>query len=83
MQRDEITIGQNLKNVSMHIQNNEGQLRNEESKLASTRRDMGNTREKKRTIEDENVDPEPTDVLALVFFFLLFFLFKCSCISSD
>jgi hypothetical protein len=67
----------------MHIQNNEGQLRNEESKLASTRRDMGNTREKKRTIEDENVDPEPTDVLALVFFFLLFFLFKCSCISSD
>ena len=68
MQRDETRIGQNLKNLSMQIQNNEGQLRNEESKLASTRREIVNILQKKKTIESENVEDAPTDVLALVLF---------------
>ncbi|EFX80525.1 putative SMC6, structural maintenance of chromosome protein 6, copy B [Daphnia pulex] len=65
LQRDEIRIGQNLKNFSMQIQNNEGQLRNEESKLSSTRREISDGNRKKKTLELENVEGGSTDVLAL------------------
>ncbi|EFX80391.1 putative SMC6, structural maintenance of chromosome protein 6, copy A [Daphnia pulex] len=65
LQRDEIRIGQLFKNLSMQIQNNEGQLKHEESKLSSTQKEIIDIVMKKRTIEEENVEGNSTDVLAL------------------
>ncbi|XP_046453349.1 structural maintenance of chromosomes protein 6-like [Daphnia pulex] len=65
LQRDEIRIGQLFKNLSMQIQNNERQLKHEESKLSSTRKEIIDIVMKKRAIEEENVEGNSTDVLAL------------------
>ncbi len=57
----------------MQIQNNEGQLKHEESKLSSTRKEIINIVMKKRAIEEENVEGNSTDVLALVLIFFKLF----------
>lgn len=66
MQREEENSRQKVMNFSSQVQSNECQLRSEEAKLNSTRRDFTSVCEKIRTLESEH-DPEPTDVLALVF----------------
>jgi hypothetical protein len=53
----------------MQIQNNERQLKHEESKLSSTRKEIIDIVMEKRVIEEENVEGNSTDVLALVLIF--------------
>lgn len=72
LNREQDRTRQNLSNLSMQIQNNEGQLKQEETKLASTRRELTLTRDKTRTLENDNDVAEPTDVLALVQFIFSF-----------
>lgn len=62
-------------NLSGQVQKNETELRSEENRLNSARRELGNIREKKRTLEAET-EPEPADVRALVYsiiFSILYF----------
>lgn len=68
MRREEEGARKKAMQLNSQVQNNETELRSEESKLQSTRKELMSVCEKIRSLESEN-EPEPTDVLALVFNF--------------
>lgn len=73
LRRDEESSRQKVMQLSSLVQNNEIELRNEEAKLISTRRDLTSVSGEICTLESEK-EPEPTDVLALVFFKIFYFI---------
>lgn len=66
MRKDVEKHRQSIVNLTTQLQRNECELKTEESKLSTTRKELTFVSEKIHTLESEH-EPEPTDVIALVF----------------
>ena len=60
-----------VQDLDKKVQQNETKLRTEENNLVSNRNELNRVREEKRAMEAE-IEPEPADVIAMVWYRLCF-----------
>ena len=71
LESDEEKSKQIVQDLDKKVQQNETKLRTEENNLVSNRNELNRVREEKRAMEAE-IEPEPADVIAMVWYRLCF-----------